>query len=153
MIDNLLSESGIVIDWFKNNKLIVNPDKFQAILLEKRKRDQTSQLIAVDNQIIKVVSTVELQEIQIDDKLSFNLHISNICRFAVYQLNALIRLKRFLGFKEKKSPINSYFMANFNHCPLVLMFLSVSSLKKTENLQKRPLRFLYNDYAISYEQL
>ena len=44
-------------------------------------------------------------------------------------------------------------MANFNYCPLVWMFSSASSLKKIEKLQKRALRFLYNDYEISYEEL
>ena len=133
--------------------MIVNPDKFQAILLDKRKGDHTNQRIVVDNQNSKLVSSVELLGIQIDDKLNFNLHISNICRSAANQLNALIRLKRFLGYKEKRILINSYFMANFNYCPLVWMFSSVSSLKKIENLQKRALRFLYNDCEISYEEL
>ena len=44
-------------------------------------------------------------------------------------------------------------MANFNYCPLVWMFSSASSLKKIEKLQKRALRFLYNDYEISYAEL
>ena len=33
------------------------------------------------------------------------------------------------------------------------MFLSASLLKKIENLLKRALRFLYNDFDISYEEL
>ena len=144
--------SKIVIDWFKNNKMKVNRDKFQAILLEKRKSDHTNQHIVVNNQNITVVSSVELLGIQIDDKLNFKLYIRNICRSATNQLNALIRLKRFLGFKEKRILINSYFMANFNYCPLVWMFSITSSLKKIENLQKRALRFLYNDFEISYEE-
>ena len=93
MIDVLQSGSEIIIDWFKNNKMIVNPDKFQAILLDKRKSGHTNQRIAVDNQNRKVVSFVELLGNQIDDKLNFSLHLSNICRSAVNQLNALIRLK------------------------------------------------------------
>ena len=44
-------------------------------------------------------------------------------------------------------------MANFNHCPLVWMLSNASLLKKIENLQKRALRFLCNDYEISYEEL
>ena len=40
--------------------MIVNPDKFQAILLDKRKGDHTNQRIVVDNQNLKVVSSVEL---------------------------------------------------------------------------------------------
>ena len=62
----------------------------------------TNQRIVVDNQNIKVVSSVELLGIQIDDKLNLNLHVSNIGLSTANQFNALIRLKRFLGFKEKR---------------------------------------------------
>ena len=44
------SKSEVVIDWFKKNEMVVNPDKFQAIILDKRKRDHTDELITVDNQ-------------------------------------------------------------------------------------------------------
>ena len=40
--------------------MILNPDKFQAILLDKRKSDHTNQRIVVDDQNIKAVSSVEL---------------------------------------------------------------------------------------------
>ena len=149
LIKILESESEVVIDWFKINKMVVNPDKFQAIILDKRKRDHTDEHITVDNQQIKVVSSVKHLGLQLDDKLNFNLHISNICKSAANQLNALIRLKKFMNFEEKKILINSYFMANFNYCPLIANY----SLKKIKNLQKRALRFLCNDYEISYEEL
>ena len=52
LIDILQSGSEIVIDWFKNNKIIFNADKFLAILLDKRKNDQINQCIVVSNQNI-----------------------------------------------------------------------------------------------------
>ena len=119
-------------------------------LLDKRNSDHTNQCIAVDNN--QVASSVELLGIQIDDKYNLNLHISNIYRPSANQSNAIITLKQFLGFKEKRILKNSCFMENFNYCPLVWMFSSGSSLKKIENLQKRALRYLYNDYEISYEE-
>ena len=88
-----------------------------------------------------------------DDKLNFNLHISNICGLAAKQLNALIRLKSYLNFNAKRVLINSYIISNFNYCPLVWIFSTAKSLNKIESLQKRALRFLYNDYSISYEGL
>ena len=88
--------------------MTVNPDKFQAILLDKWKSDHTDQRIVVDNQNIKVVLFSELLGIEIDDKLNFNLYNSNIYRSTTNQLNTF-RLKRFLGFKEKKILISSYF--------------------------------------------
>ena len=33
--NTLQSESEVAINWFKNNKKIVNPEKFQAIILDK----------------------------------------------------------------------------------------------------------------------
>ena len=121
--------------------MVVSPDKFQAIILDKRKRDHADESITVDNQQIEVVSSVKLLGLQLDDKLSFNLHISNICKSAAIELNALIKLKKFMNFEQKKILSNSSFMANFNYCPLVWMLSSASSLKKIENLQKRALRF------------
>ena len=37
------------------------------------------------------------------------MHISNICKSAANQVNALFRLKKFMNFDEKKILINSYF--------------------------------------------
>ena len=42
LIEILHGGSEIVIDGLKNNKMIVNPDKFQAILLDKGKSDHTN---------------------------------------------------------------------------------------------------------------
>ena len=39
LIKTLESESEVVIDWFKKNKMFVNPYKFQIIILDKRKSD------------------------------------------------------------------------------------------------------------------
>ena len=55
LIGILRSGSEIIIDWFKNNKMTVNPDKFQATLIDKRKSDHKNQRIAVNHHNIKVV--------------------------------------------------------------------------------------------------
>ena len=89
------------------NKMILNPDKFQAIVLNKKHFDLTNTNFQVDNQMIELVSSVDLLGIQIDDKLNFNLRISKICKSAANQLNVLIRLKQFLSFHAKNVLINS----------------------------------------------
>ena len=123
--------------------MVVNPDKFQAIILDKRKRDHTDEHITVDNQQIKVVSSVKLLGLQLDDRVDFNLHINHICKSAANQLNALIRLKKFMNFEEKKILINSYFMANFSYCPLVWMLSNASSLKKNRKSTEKSTKGSY----------
>ena len=153
-LKNILeSEANITISWLKDNKMIVNPDKFQFILLDKRKSDHTNEIINIDNQQLKAVSSVKLLGVTLDDKLNFNPHISNLCRSAANQLNALMRLKHLLNPEERKILIESYFISNFVYCSLVWMFSHAKSLNKIECLQKRALRFLLNDFTSSYEQL
>ena len=132
---------------------MVNPDKFRAIIIDKKKECNNNETLKIGDKTIKASSSVNLLGVQIDDQLNFNLYISNICRSAANQLNALIRLKRFLAFEEKKALINSYFYSNFNYCPLVWMFDNAKSSNEVEPLQKRALYFLYDNYDSSYQSI
>ena len=78
----------------------------------------------------------------IDNKPSFENHITSICKSASCQLNALFRLKNVLGFKESKLLIESFVYPSFNYCPPVWHFCNQKSSQKVENLQKGALQFL-----------
>ena len=153
LVTILQSECETAINWLHNNKMIVNPDKFQVIFLDKRRSDNTNIEVEIGNEKISSTSSVKLLGVHIDDKLNFNEHINKICKSAGNQLNALIRLKSFLGLKEKEVLVNSFIYSNFNYCPLVWMLSHKKSLDKIESLHKRALRFLLKDYVSSYEQL
>ena len=119
--NTLQSESEVIINRFKNNKMIVNPEKSQAIILDKQKHDYSNENIKFDNRTVETVSSVRLLRIQLDDKLNLSLHVSNICKSAANQLGALIRLNN-LCFEGKRVLINSYFMSKF---PLLSVSLDV----------------------------
>ena len=73
---------------------------------------------------------------------------------ASLQLNAIGRLKHYLGKKESnKVIVNSFIHSNFNYCPLVWYFSSYKALRKIENIHKRCLRMIHNDYGSDYETL
>ena len=44
-------------------------------------------------------------------------------------------------------------MSNFNFCPLSWHFCSEANTNKIEKIQERALRFIYNDYNSTYENL
>ena len=133
--------------------MIVNPGKFQVIIIDKRKRVHTNEIFKIGSKEIKATSQVKLLGVEIDNKLNFAQHINRICKSAANQLYALIRLKRFLSFQEKKALVNSFDLSNFNYSTLVWMFASSESLTKIDNLHKRGLRFMLDDYSISYERI
>ena len=91
--------------------------------------------------------------IDIDDRLTFDGHISNMCIEARRQLNVLQRLKGSLDQDSHMAIYNSFIMSNFDYCPLIWMFTSKTSLSKLENIQKRALWLVFDDYQSGYTDL
>ena len=58
VIDTSESESNIAFDWFTKNEMIINPDKFQAIILDKKKSNLTNTSLTIDNQTIKSIKSL-----------------------------------------------------------------------------------------------
>ena len=97
----LEKELESAVDWFKNNNMIANPGRFQAIIMNKTRENQITPKLKIYNKEIETTKSVSLLGIEIDNQLSFNLHISKLCSKAVMQLNAMCRLAKFMGNKEK----------------------------------------------------
>ena len=153
LLTNLEKESKIAVNWFEDNNMIVNPDKFQAIILKKENNPSVPYVINVGKAQIKSETSVNLLGIEIDQKLCFDKHISTLCKKAAGQLNAIGRISNYLDQKGKEAIINGFVYANFNYCPLVWHFCSAKSVKKIEKIQERLLRLLLNDYRSDYKSL
>ena len=58
LIAILETEGNTAIVWFQNNKMMVNPGKFQAIIIDKNKKCHTNETLKIGDKIIKVSSSV-----------------------------------------------------------------------------------------------
>ena len=96
---------------------------------------------------------MELLWIDIDYQLNCDAHISTICRKASQQLNILKRLGSYLNRLNKLTIFHTFILSNFNFCPLAWHFCTDKNSKKLEKVQERALRFVYEDYNSSYEEL
>ena len=125
-------DSQAAIDWFKINEMIVNPDKFQATVVTKNCRMKDSYSLNINEQTINSEDCVKLLGIEIDNTLSFEKHISNLCKKASNQLNAIGRVQKHMGFREKEVLLNSFVLSDFNYCPLLWHFKIIKeNLKNT----------------------
>ena len=81
--------------------MIVNPDKFQAIIIDRK--NQQNNPTSIKNCInINSENSVRLLGLEIDSKLNFDKHITQLCKKSNGQMNALCRLKSFLNTQTKK---------------------------------------------------
>ena len=53
--NTLQPESKVAINWFKNNEMIANPEKFEAIIIVKQKHDYSNETTKFHNKTIETV--------------------------------------------------------------------------------------------------
>ena len=77
------------MQWFKENMMIVNPDKFQAIIIDRKNQQNNPILIKINDIKINSENNVRLLGLEIDSKLNCDKCITQLCRKSAGQLNAL----------------------------------------------------------------
>ena len=111
LLDILEKENETAIKWFKKNQMIVNPDKFQAMVLGRHRQKEKINL-NINGAEIKGQNSVTLLGAEIGNELNFNDHISNICKKAGNKTNAISRIQSFLGQKEEEALVNIFLYSN-----------------------------------------
>ena len=129
LLRTLEKESESALDWFRTNNMIANPDRFHAIINKRRKNAITHKLKIYNNEI-ETIKSVKLLDIEIDNQLSFNQHISKLYSKSAMQLNAICRSAKFMGNKDKIAMINSLFTPLLAIVFLSGIFTHVSLCKK-----------------------
>ena len=104
VINNIQSDLKIVLKWFRNNQMMPNPRKFQYILLGKHKLLK----IEIEGFQLESAKLVNLLGITIDHNLTFDTHVSNICKTASAKVKSLSRIRNAFIRKAKflyKGPV------------------------------------------------
>ena len=152
LITILEKDSLTLIDWFTENQMKANPDKFQAIAIEKKTKNENISF-NLNGNMIKCEDEVKLLGVTIDFELNFNTHIANICKKASRQLNILKRIGKYLTKLGRLTIYYSFIFSNFNYCPVTWHFCSEQNTNKMEKIQFRALKFIYDDTESTYEEL
>jgi hypothetical protein len=129
-----------------------NPNKFQVLAVGKKTYEKHP-TINIQNFELTCEDSARLLGIEIDYQLNLETHISTICRKASQQLNIIKHLGPYLNRLNKLTIFHTFILSNFNFCPLVWHFCVEKNSKKIEKVQERALRFVYEDYNSSYDNL
>ena len=152
VLSNLRSDCKNANEWFGENGMRVNPDKFQFMILSANPSDDI-ELKLDENTTLKSDVSVKVLGVTIDHRLTLNDHISGCCLKAARQLNALARISKYLDPKARNIICNSFIRSNFDYCSLVWHFCGKTNNNKLEKIQERSLRILHNTFDLTYEEL
>ena len=132
-INSLEIKTSKAIQWIENNDMIANPEKFKAIVLTKHDEQTVGSEFNFSGITIYSSAEVDLLGVKLDTKLSFESHISKMCKKAAGQLNALKRLQgSVISYNTRKALAESFILSNFKYCPLVWYFSTQKQLQMME---------------------
>ena len=89
----------------------------------------------------------------IDKKLQFRQHISNLCKKVSRQLGVLNRLKKLIPQDAKIKLYNSFLLSHLQYCSIIWHNCLKQDTDKLEEINKRALRVVYDDYHSTYNEL
>lgn len=151
LVMSIEQQGSSMTRWFENNQMKANPDKYQTIIFGKRKANYETFKISG----AQIVSTaqVKLLGIRIDENLSFREHASSVFKKAAKQVNAMMRLSKVLDRDTKRHVYHSFIYSNFTYCPAVWLICEKTCMNQLEKVNCRALRFLYDDFDSTYNEL
>ena len=132
----------------QRNHIKANTDKSH--LLVTRDTDVT---VKIGEFNVKNSRKENLLGIKIDSNLSFENHVSSLCKKTSQKLHALARVVCFMDLAKRKSLMNAFITSQFNFCPLLPMFHSRQMNNRVNKIQERALRLVYKDNKLTFDDL
>ena len=125
-----------------------NPDKCHLLVT-------TNTLTSVNINGFQIKNSTEerLLGIKFDSKLSFENHVSSLCKKASQKLHALTRIVNYMNLSKRKALMKTFVISQFNYCPLVWMFHSRKLNHRINSINERALRVTFQDYKFTFFQL
>ena len=148
VIRTLEQLSKPLLQWFKDNKMKLNPDQFHLILSGKENRG-----INVGNVVIKNSQNEKLLGVFFDEKATFGYHIENMCIKASKKLQALARVAPYMDLSKRKYLMVAFFNSQFSYCPLVWRCHSPALNNKIKRLHECCLRLIHNNRQLTIKEL
>ena len=125
LINKLEESTNNLFQWFRNNYMKANAGN----------------------------ATFWLQGISIDTTLSFEHHITSLCKKASQKLHALARIAHYTDFEKRRSLMKAFVISQFNYCPLIWMFHNRALNNRINKIHERALRLVYQNKNLSFSEL
>ena len=134
VIKSLEESSEILFKWFNDNLMRTNADKYHLLV-----STNNAIKIKIGNFDIANTKSEKLLGVKFDHKLSFDDHISDLCKKATRKIHALPRVASYMNISKRLILMNAFFKSQFSDCPLVWMCHSRANSRKINRLHERCL--------------
>eukprot|EP00745_Piridium_sociabile_P040659 TRINITY_DN786_c0_g1_i8.p1 TRINITY_DN786_c0_g1~~TRINITY_DN786_c0_g1_i8.p1 ORF type:complete len:1132 (+),score=124.07 TRINITY_DN786_c0_g1_i8:119-3397(+) len=148
-IDALMSRTQECIadlkDWMTLNKLKLNDDKTELMLACPRKFLQHPSLpdsILINDTTVSSSSSVRSLGVILDQSLSFQKHISNVCKVTYLELRRISSIRHYLSTEATKTLVCAFVLSRIDYCNSLLAGLPKYMLDRLQRIQNNAARLI-----------
>ena len=127
-----------VQQWMLANKLKLNPDKTEFLLIghEQQRAKYLSRfpisLLGVDTKPAKSARNLG---VLFDRNFNFSNHVSQVCRSCFYHIRDLRRIRRHLSLENAKTLATSLVSSRLDYCNSLLQGIAVKDIQRLQRVQ------------------
>ena len=129
----------------------LNADKCHLLILGRNSNQQVT--LNIEDSVVENTEEEKLLGVAIDKKLTFDTHISKLCKKAGSKLFALARIAGYMDRNKLRILMRAFVISQLQCCPLVLMFNSRHLNNKFNGVHERALRIAHKDYQSIFNVL
>ena len=140
--------SPALVKWVANNELLLNIKKTNYMIFTRRRNiDFNSFVPKVANIPIEHKKVAKFLGVLIDDKLTWEHHISAVKSRMSRYIGVLYKLKHILPLKARLLTFNSLVQSHVNYCSLVWGCTNKSKIETIFSTQKKAMRAVMSGYV------
>jgi len=151
--DTLEKAANYALQWFRENHMKANPTKFQAMVLGRNGKGDGMVFCLSNGVTIEPSEHVTLLGLNLDKKLTFNCHVTELSKKCAKQINVIARLSKHLNDDCRLLLLNTFILSNLNYCSAIYHYCGVTDAKKLESIQKRCIRHVLQDFNSTYQEM
>ena len=117
VINKLEESTNNLFQWFRNNHMKANADKCHLLVTGNYEVSANIKEFEIESS-----KREKLLGISIDTRLSFEHHITSLCKKASQKLHTLARIAHYMDFEKPRPLMKAFVISQFNYCLLIWMF-------------------------------
>ena len=147
VISNLEKSTNSLLNWFRENHMKANADKCH-LLVSSDERCTAK----IEDFSIKNSTKEKLLGVKFDSNLSFETHVTSLCKKANQKLHACARISHYLDLNERRNLMKAFITSQFSYFPLIWMFHSRNLNNQINLIHERAPRLVYQN-NLSFSEL
>jgi hypothetical protein len=133
-----------ISQWMTQNKLHINPDKTELLVISSKYRQKQIPKISIKFQESIIQSTNKARNLGIlfDSYLNFHDHISSILKSGYFHLRNIKSASKYLTTKSIETLIHAFVTSRLDNCNAILYNLPVYEIFRLQKLQNCAARII-----------